>query len=324
MNAPNTETPVVSAVVVTWNVAEYIDGCLRSLYRSAGSMPIETILVDNHSHDTTVEIIEREFPEATLIRNAENRGLTAANNQGAAEANGRYVLFLNPDTVMVGDALAKMVDTMEQNPDIAALGPRLVDGDGKISSDMGAHTPNAWTLTNSFLLLSRISPRFFPGWTRVGDIHGLEDCDWICGACVLVRREVAAEFSWKAFGLGDVFEYCIQMRDAGWRVSLTGDAEVVHFNGRSWIKSQPHTLSGQPSPLITYVLDHRGPTEAMIAIFAMRIGIRVRMLAHRLLYFFSREPERLHKANKAARFLASDEYSVFRKDPRATPSSYPR
>ena len=225
---------------------------------------------------------------------------------------------------MVGDALQTMVDIMERNSDIAALGPRLVDEDGTLSRDMGDRSPSAWTLINSFLLLSRLSPGLFPGWLRVKDIHGLEDCEWLCGACVLVRREVADEFSWKAFGLGDDFEYCIQMRDAGWRVALTGDAEVIHYNGRSWVKSKPNTLSGSASPLIAYVLEHRGRNQALIAIFAMRLGLRIRMLAHRVLYFFSRDPERLHKANKALRFLNSDEYSVFRRDRHATPSSYPR
>ena len=81
MSSPNADTPMVSAVIVTWNVAEYLPGCVRSLAKSAGPMHIEPILVDNGSQDATLDVIESQFPEVTLIKNGENRGLTVANNE---------------------------------------------------------------------------------------------------------------------------------------------------------------------------------------------------------------------------------------------------
>ncbi len=315
--------PLLSVVIVTWNVETYIRDCIQSVFRSARPLDVEVIAVDNASADGTTGIIEREFPQVTLLRNTENRGLTAANNQGADAARGDFIVFLNPDTIIVGGGLAKMVEIMKAEPAIGVLGPRLVDERGNLSRDMGDRAPSARTVINSFFLLNRISPRLFPGVLRAKNIHGIEDCDWVCGACLMVRREVADAFSWREFGLGDDFDYCIQIRDGGWRVSLTGDAEVIHYAGRSWTKAWPRTLGGTPSRFAAYLNQHCSPAEAAVGIAGMRLGMRVRGLAHGAIYFFTRDPERLYKTNKVRQFLAHDEYSVFRKQKKAPPRSYP-
>src|SRR5262249_49558891 len=153
--------------------------------------------------------------------NAVNRGLTVANNQGAGMAHGRYVLFLNPDTITPEGTLATLVDIMERHPDIGVLAPRLVDERGRFTPGiMGYRAPTARTLINSFLLLDRLSQGLFPGILRTRDVQAtLEHCDWACGACLLVRREVADVFAWGQFGSGDDLDYCLQIREGGWRVA---------------------------------------------------------------------------------------------------------
>ena len=136
--------PLVSIVTVTFNSAEHIRGCVASVSRSAGTMPIEHIVIDNASQDGTSALVRAEFPDVTLVENILNRGLTAANNQGAELARGRYVVFLNPDTIVPDGTFQTMLGIMERRPDIGVLAPRLVDEMERFSSGiMGDRAPTA-------------------------------------------------------------------------------------------------------------------------------------------------------------------------------------
>ena len=156
--------PLVSIVTVTFNSADHIRGCVASVSRSVGTMPIEHIVIDNASRDETSALVRAEFPDVMLVENAQNRGLTSANNQGAELARGRYVVFLNPDTIVPDGTFQTMLGIMERRPDIGVLAPRLVDEMERFSSGiMGDRAPTAWTVINAFLLLNRLSPDLFPG-----------------------------------------------------------------------------------------------------------------------------------------------------------------
>jgi GT2 family glycosyltransferase len=317
--------PLVSIVTVTFNSAEHIRGCVASVSRSVGTMPIEHIVIDNASQDGTSALVRAEFPDVMLVENTLNRGLTAANNQGAELARGRYVVFLNPDTIVPDGTFQTMLGIMERRPDIGVLAPRLVDEMERFSSGMmGYRAPTAWTVINGFLLLSRLSHDLFPGILRTKDVEGLEDCDWACGACLMVRREVADNFSWGEFGSGDDLDYCLRIGAGGWRVSVTGDARVVHFGGRSFTLARPGTWAGRPSNIARHLREHSGPVCAAIGIAGMRVGLRLRGAIHYALFLVTRDPGRLYKTNKTRQFLAHDDYSVFRKGTRPTPTSYGR
>jgi GT2 family glycosyltransferase len=325
MTDPASAAPTISVVTVTFNSIEFVPRCIESVARNAGAFEIEHIVVDNASRDGTPDRITERFPSVRLLRNELNRGLTAANNQGEALARGRYVVFLNPDTVVPDGTFETLVRIMDGATDIGILAPRLVDGDGRFwVGIMGHRAPNAWTLINAYLLLNRLSHDWFPGVLRSKDIQGLEDCDWACGACIMVRREVADAFAWRQFGSGDDFDYCIQIREAGWRVCLTGDAEVIHFGGRSLKLAKSTLWAGTASNFAHYLRAHHGPVHTFIGIAGMRLGLRLRGFAHFLLYLLTRDPERLYKVNQTRRFLAHDDYSVLRGAAPTAPTSYPK
>jgi GT2 family glycosyltransferase len=317
--------PLVSIVTVTFNSAEHIRECLASVSRSAGATQIEHIVIDNASPDGTSSLVRAEFPDVILVENTLNRGLTAANNQGAELSSGRYVVFLNPDTIVPDGTFQTMLGIMESRPDIGVLAPRLVDEKERYApGSMGHRAPTAWTVINAFLLLNRLSHDLFPGILRAKDVEGLEDCDWACGACLMVRREVADNFSWGEFGSGDDLDYCLRIGRGGWRVSVTGDARVIHFDGRSFTLAKPGTWIGTPSNIARHLQEHGGPVQAAIGIAGMRLGLRLRGAFHYALFLVTRDPERLYKTNKTLQFLAHDDYSVFRKGTRPAPTSYPR
>jgi N-acetylglucosaminyl-diphospho-decaprenol L-rhamnosyltransferase len=318
------QAPLVSIVIVTFNSADHIRGCVASVLKGVGTLPIEPIVIDNASRDGTGALVRAEFPDVTVVENTDNSGLTAANNQGAALARGRYVVFLNPDTVVPDGTFQTMLAIMESNPDIGVLGPRLVDETGRFCSGiMGDRAPNAWTVINAFLLLSKLSQDVFPGILRTKDVVGLEDCDWACGACLMVRREVIDNFSWGEFGSGDDMDYCLRIGRGGWRVSVTGDARVVHFGGRSFTRAKAGTWIGTPSNIARDLREQCGPLHAAIGIAGMRLGLRLRGAVHYALFLVTRDPERLYKSNKTRQFLAHDDYSVFRNEAREVPTSYP-
>src|SRR4051794_10583693 len=98
--------PDISIVIISWNTRKVLGDCLRSVFAGAAGVSVEVFVVDNGSTDGSAEMVGREFPAVRLIRNAENRGFAAANNQAIADSVGRYVLLLNSDTLVLGDVLA--------------------------------------------------------------------------------------------------------------------------------------------------------------------------------------------------------------------------
>ena len=136
----------LSIVIVSWNVVDLLRRCLISIVGGSRSEPgaglllpatswsYEIWVVDNASTDGSSEMVRREFPSVQLVANSENLGFTVANNQAISKSKGDYVLLLNCDTEVVGDALATMVGYMEQHPDVGVLGPQLRYPDGEIQS----------------------------------------------------------------------------------------------------------------------------------------------------------------------------------------------
>ncbi len=112
----------LSIIIVSWNVKRYLVDCLNSLH--------EVIVVDNGSADGTCDLVKERFPSVNLIKNSQNYGFAAANNQGMKAAKSQYILLLNPDTIVRDGALDKLIRFMDDNPDVGACGPKLLNEDG--------------------------------------------------------------------------------------------------------------------------------------------------------------------------------------------------
>jgi GT2 family glycosyltransferase len=251
--------PDLSIIIVSWNVRDLLAACLASLggsqgpsVRAAGDaepplasdtcpLAAEIIVVDNASTDGSAEMVAADFPHVQLIANPDNRGFTRGNNQGLALAGGRYVLFLNPDTRVVGDALAVMVAYMEANPDVAAVGPQLRYGDGALQSSRRRFPTLATALFESTPLAWHWPAGRNP-WARhyhmedgaPADVP--QEVDWLVGAALLVRQKVIAHiggFDEGYFMYSEELDWCRRARDAGWRIRYLPSAQVVHYEGKS-------------------------------------------------------------------------------------------
>jgi GT2 family glycosyltransferase len=119
----------VSIIIVNWNTKDLLQNCLRSTLEQAGDVDYEIVVVDNASSDGSAEMVKQIFPQVKLIENTENHGFAAANNQGMAIAQGRYVLLLNSDTVILDNAIAKTVAFADDHPDAAVVGCRVLNPD---------------------------------------------------------------------------------------------------------------------------------------------------------------------------------------------------
>ena len=179
-----------------------------------------------------------EFPSTRLIVNEQNRGFTAATNQGLALSRGRAILLLNPDTEVVGDALATMVHYMDAHPSVGALGPRLVYPDGRLQSSRRRFP----TLATGFVE-STVVQQWFPNsrTLRRYYMHDtsnevIQPVDWVVGACLLIRRPVYEQVGGLDEGYfmySEELDWCRRIKDAGWAVMYLPTATVVHHEGKS-------------------------------------------------------------------------------------------
>ena len=249
------QLPDLSIVIVSWNVRDFLQSCLLSVYPPGNHAPagqsrvsllpfdidsfcIETIVVDNASADDSVEMVRQAFPQVTLIANADNRGFTGGNNQGIAASRGRYVLLLNPDTEVLDDTLARMVAYMDAHPDAGALGPMLLNPDGSVQSSRRRLPTPATAFLESTTLQN-----WFPHHRLLRDYYVLDkpddaiaEVDWVQGACLLARREAldqAGLLDDGYFMYSEELDWCRRAKAAGWKVTYYPEARVIHHGGQS-------------------------------------------------------------------------------------------
>lgn len=231
--------------------------------------------MDNGSTDGSVEMVRAEFPAVRLIANVENRGFTAANNQGIAVAQGRYVLLLNPDTEVVEDALAVMVAFADAHPDVGVVGPQLLDPDGSVQSSrrrfptlataffestwLGLFLESAWLGPYTVrCVLKRYYVEDQPDGATL-------DVDWVKGAALMARRgaiEQVGPLDESFFMYSEELDWCRRFRDAGWRVVYLPTAQIVHYEGRSSEQVLPARHVHFQTSKVRYFRKYHGPVVA--------------------------------------------------------------
>jgi len=231
---------LLSVVIVNWNTSRLLEACLDGIVGNGGqgAGDGEVIVVDNASSDFDEAYFRSRFPDVKFVVNDANVGYAKANNQAIAESSGGYVLLLNPDTEVKGDALDRLVEFMEAHPDAAAAGCRLVRPDGTVERSCRSF-PEPGPVAAEWLGLSRL----FPKSRRLGAYRmtwfGYDRemvVDQPMGSCLILSRRAIEQV-----GLFDedfpIFfndvDWCYRAKQAGWNVYFTPAAEVVHHGGAS-------------------------------------------------------------------------------------------
>ncbi|MGH6886707.1 MAG: asparagine synthase-related protein, partial [Geminicoccales bacterium] len=228
----------LSVIVVNWNTRELLRRCLASVAEHLTAVDHEVIVVDNASDDESAAMVEREFPRARLIRNAENVGFGRANNQAMRVARGEWLLLLNSDTELVDDSVARLAEDVRDRPGLGVAHCRLQFPDGRLQ-----HTayrfPSLGLAALEDLGLYKLLGRRRAGERLLGgywDYERERDVDSVAGAFMLLPREVFEQtggFDERLFMYGEDVEWCQRIGDRGWRVRFFPQARIVHHDHAS-------------------------------------------------------------------------------------------
>lgn len=234
----------ISVVVVTYNVKELTFDCLASLRTAEDEMEkngftMEVIISDNGSSDGTIEMVKTEFPSVKLIENNENLGFSKGNNRARTIVVGKYVLMLNPDTIVEKNTLPECVRFLEVRPEVGALTCRIDLWNGGTDKDARRAFPTPWVALTHFSGLDKVFPRseFFAGYWYGSIPEDREhEVDVLQGAFCLVRRDVLEKVGWydeDYFLDGEDIDLCWKIKRAGYKIIYFPKVRIVHYKGAS-------------------------------------------------------------------------------------------
>src|SRR3989344_2960386 len=229
----------LSIIIVSYNAADFLKECIESIKKNTKKLNYEIIVIDNTSSDNSVEMVMKEFPQVSVIESRENLGFSKANNLGTEKSKGRYVLFLNPDTVVYEDSLLNMVKFMDEHTKAGAATCKLVMPNGKLDDAAHRGFPNPWNSFSYFSGLSKVFPKskLFGGY-NLGflDISKTHEIDACAGAFMMVRRQAGEKIGWwdeDYFFYGEDLEFCFRLKGEGWKIYFVPSISVLHYKGVS-------------------------------------------------------------------------------------------
>ena len=274
LDAPPTSRrrPVVSVCIVNWNCRALLKACLRSLTSKLQRVRLEVIVVDNASTDGAAEMVERFFPRVVLVRNTDNVGFARANNQAARLARGRYLFFLNNDTLVPIRALRRLVEYARAHPEIGLLGPRLCDPRGRTQVSCRRRPTVGALLHRTRLLhwtrLFRAAHRRYRSRDDAPD--AVRPVEVLMGAALLVRRDVFRQHDgWDetyTFG-GEDIDLCTRVGRTRSVVYHPG-VEIVHY-GRVSSRQRIDFVYAQTVIGVTRAMRKAGASSAALGFYKL-------------------------------------------------------
>jgi GT2 family glycosyltransferase len=318
--APAAVAPVdVSVCIVSWNVKELLRDCLNSLKANAGDLRYETIVVDNLSADGSAEMVREEFPWVTLVDPKANLGFGRANNLAYKHSTGRWVLLLNPDTVVLDRAIERLVKFADAHPEAAAVGGRTLKRDGKtLERSCCWGSPGLWPLfckAFGLHIIFRNSAVFnreaMDYWQR----DSVREVGVITGCFLMIRRPVYE----KTGGFDDHFFMYAEETDLCWRMRRDGklmfcpDAQIIHLVGESAKKATSNRLFHINRALLKLFRKHYGTGYMVVANVLMCVFYLVRVPLMKIATLFGRGGQELKDKTAAYWQTFKEHLKLFRR-----------
>jgi len=237
----------LSIIIVNWNGGRLLTRCIETVISSNPKASYEIVIVDNASSDDSLdklranEIIAPLFnsEQIRIIRNTENRGFGAANNQAFAVVESPYVFLLNLDTEVPAGTIDTLLDKLKSDPKIGACGPKMLNTDGSLQVSVFFNPPRVWHTVLSQLWLYRLLPRRLRGELLLG-WHWNHDRErsvpMLGGAAILARREMIEQvggFNEKFHMYAEDNEWCWRITQSNWRLMFVPDALLLHHGAQS-------------------------------------------------------------------------------------------
>lgn len=273
----------LSIVIVNYNVCGFLEQCLLSLADAVKEIPHEIFVVDNASTDGSDTYIPRRFPQVKYIYNTENVGFARANNQAMALSSGRYVLLLNPDTVVGESVLSEACRFLDDHPDAGALGVKMLDGDGRFLPESKRGFPSPWVSFCKIFGLAKIfprSPRFGRYHLRYLGENEINRVDVLSGAFMLLRRSTLDRCGL----LDEQFFMYGEDIDLSYRMTLTGrhnyylPLRIIHYKGESTKTESLRYVRIFYQAMLIFLRKHY-PHYKFFAQFSIRLAIYLRASA---------------------------------------------
>lgn len=280
-------SPDLTISIVSYNTSALLRDCLNSVYENIRDIKLEVIVVDNNSTDKSAEMLKKGFPQITLIQNKENVGFAKANNQALRKSKGRSFLLLNSDTVLSPNSLNTMVNFIDSHPKVGVVGCRLFYPDGSvqpwpcISSNVWS---SLWLALFGLLNVKRLLPgprfrsflgRYFRRIMDKGmasylghywDNRSVQEVDQVSGACLLARRSAIEQtglLDENFFMYGEDIDWCIRMKQEGWKVYLLSDVKVIHYASQSFKETSNPPLLQKYKSMYYFFEKHYGRKAAI-------------------------------------------------------------
>jgi len=299
--------------IISYNTRDLLKECLNSIGQNSQGIDYEIIVVDNNSSDGSIDMVRAEFPEVRLIINKENVGFARANNQAIKRGKGRYVLLLNSDTVIVSDALRKMVNFMQNNPQAGVVGCRKLNPDLTVQPSVGT-LPSLWKTCLSFfgvkwlltspkkrkLVAEFLGPFLgrsiysYLDWYR-GDNKKVRSVDFVTGACFLIRREAINQIGLldeNFFMYLEDADWCLRVKQAGWKIYVYEGAQVIHRVGETFRQGGAITSPERCRSRYYYFQKHHGGKSVLFLKAITTSALLLRGIGLLFLYLLESKKER--------------------------------
>ncbi len=225
----------LSVVIVTHNHAEFLPACLESLKPVMWRLQLEVIVIDNRSTDGSAELVRRHLPTARLFVNARRQGCAANNNAGMRQAHGEFILLLNPDTEVIGEALETLVAYMRAHQETGLCGAQLRFPDGSVQPSCRRFPTLGSAIARRTFLRRYLKDSSTNRYHLMRDMDHAQpqEVDWMLGACLMTRREALQDVGMMDEGyylyVEDI-DWAYRMHQRGWRVMYVPQAQIIHHH----------------------------------------------------------------------------------------------
>lgn len=229
---------LLSIIIVNWNVAEFLLNAIQSVMDNPPTGEFEVIVVDNASTDDSLKLLYEKFPSVKVIANKINLGFGRANNQGMKIARGEYIFILNPDTIILENALDKLINVIKANPQISMVGPALVknyDLEPQLGGARLSRTFISGVMLDLIYIerLPILGPWLVKKLRYPYDLENETFVEVISGSAMMFKASTIKQvgyFDERYFLTGEDIELCDRFWEKGFKIYYYPDARIIHFN----------------------------------------------------------------------------------------------
>ncbi|MBI4599919.1 glycosyltransferase [Candidatus Uhrbacteria bacterium] len=299
----------LSFVIVSWNVRELLESCLRSIFEHTTNLSFEVIVIDNASADDSSAMVAEKFPQVKLIANDENKGFAAACNQGIKASSGEHIFFLNPDSEITESTVSRLTEYLDAHIDAGIVAPQIRGADGSIQKSI-QRFPTPLSQLGILFKLRKIVPGLLSHY-YADDFDYTRDeqeVDQPDGAALMIRRSVlegVGAFDERFFLWFDEVDLCKRVHDAGYKIVYLSRAHIIHHSGKSF--AQKGTFEKQRiffTSCARYLIKHHGIAGTLTAVI-MQIAVGVFALLDATISALRLPPHDQEKTGTATFFALS-------------------